>query len=55
MRCIVLRATDYNLRWLLRAIVRRGLGPIFFILAWLHWIVSVSSHPLLAHRALPAA
>jgi IS5 family transposase len=34
----------------LRAIVRLGLGPIFFILAWLHWIVNVPSHPLLAHR-----
>lgn len=46
----VLCATGYNLRWLLRAIVRLGLRPIFFILAWLHWIVNVSSHPLLAHR-----
>ena len=46
----VLCATGYNLRWLLRAIVRLGLGPIFFILAWLHWIVNVPSHPLLAHR-----
>jgi IS5 family transposase len=34
----------------LRAIVRLGLGPIFFILAWLHWIGNVPSHPLLAHR-----
>jgi hypothetical protein len=46
----VLCATGYNLRWLLRAIVRLGLRPIFFILAWLHWIVKVPSHPLLAHR-----
>ena len=46
----VLCATGYNLRWLLRAIVRLGLPPIFFILAWLHWIVNVPSHPLLAHR-----
>src|ERR1700722_15201053 len=46
----VLCATGYNLRWLLRAIVRLGLRPIFFILAWLHWIVNVPSHPLLAHR-----
>jgi hypothetical protein len=30
-------ATGYNLRWPLRAIVRLGLEPIFFILAWLHW------------------
>ncbi|MBA9949125.1 hypothetical protein D7207_26250 [Burkholderia cepacia] len=51
----VLCATGYNLRWLLRAIVRLGLGPIFFILAWLHWIVNVPLHPPLAHRALPAA
>jgi len=29
----VLCATGYNLRWLLRAIVRLGLRPIFFILA----------------------
>jgi IS5 family transposase len=27
----VLSAAGYNLRWLLRAIVRLGLGPIFFI------------------------
>jgi IS5 family transposase len=46
----VLCATGYNLRWLLRAIVRLGLGSIFFILAWLHWIVNVPSHPLFAHR-----
>jgi IS5 family transposase len=45
----VLCATGYNLRWLLRAIVRLGLGPIFFILTWLQWTVNVSSHPLLAH------
>ena len=44
----VLCATGYNLRWLSRAIVRLGLGPIFFILAWLQWTVNVSSHPLLA-------
>jgi IS5 family transposase len=46
----VLCATGYNLRWLLRAIVRLGLGPIFLILASLHWIVNVPSHPLFAHR-----
>jgi transposase, IS5 family len=47
----VLCATGYNMRWLLRAIVRLGLRlPIFFILAWLQWIVKVPSHPLLAHR-----
>jgi hypothetical protein len=46
----VLCATGYNLRWLLRAIVRLGLGPTFFGLARLHWIVNVPSHPLLAWR-----
>ena len=47
----VLCAAGYNLRWLLRAIVRLGLRPIFFILASLHWLVNVTPHPLLLHRA----
>jgi len=46
----VLCAAGYNLRWLLRAIVRLGLRPIFFILASLHWLVNVAPHPLLPHR-----
>lgn len=46
----VLCAAGYNLRWLLRAIVRLGLRPIFFILASLHWLVNVTPHPLLLHR-----
>jgi hypothetical protein len=47
----VLCAAGYNLRWLLRAVVRLGLRPIFFILASLHWLVNVTPHPLLLHRA----
>jgi transposase, IS5 family len=46
----VLCATGYNLRWLLGAIVRLSLGPIFFVLTWLHSIVNILSHPLPAHR-----
>jgi IS5 family transposase len=46
----VLCAAGYNLRWLLRAVVRLGLRPIFFILASLHWLVNVTPHPLLLHR-----
>ena len=48
--CAVLCSTGYNLRWLLRAIVFLVLGPIFFILGSLHWIVNVRSHPLFGHR-----
>jgi transposase, IS5 family len=46
----VLCAAGYNLRWLLRAVVRLGLRPIFFILASLHWLVNVTPRPLLLHR-----
>ena len=46
----VLCAAGYNLRWLLRAVVRLGLRPIFFILASLRWLVNVTPHPLLLHR-----
>jgi IS5 family transposase len=46
----VLCAAGYNLRWLLRAIVRLGLTPVFFILARLHWLVNVTPHPLTPHR-----
>ena len=45
----VLCAAGYNLRWLLRAIVRLGLTPVFFILARLHWLVNVTPHPLTPH------
>jgi IS5 family transposase len=41
----VLCAAGYNLRWLLRAIVRLGLGPVFCILAWLRSLFSVTPHP----------
>ncbi len=41
----VLCAAGYNLRWLLRAIVRLGLGPAFFILAVLHWLANVTLQP----------
>jgi transposase, IS5 family len=46
----VLCAAGYNLRWLLRAIVRLGLRPTFFILASLHWLVNLTPHPFLLHR-----
>jgi transposase, IS5 family len=38
----VLGAAGYNLRWLLRAIVRLGLRSRFFILALLHWLANVT-------------
>ncbi|CAB3671598.1 hypothetical protein LMG27174_02184 [Paraburkholderia rhynchosiae] len=41
----VLCAAGYNLRWLLRAIVRLGLGPDFFILAVLHGPANVTLQP----------
>jgi IS5 family transposase len=41
----VLCAAGYNLRWLLRAIVRLGIKPFFFALAWLQWLVAVMPHP----------
>jgi hypothetical protein len=46
----LLCVTGCNMRWLLRAIVRLGLGPIFFVLAWLQSIVNVLPHPLRARR-----
>jgi hypothetical protein len=39
----VLCAAGYDLRWLLRAIVRLGLGPIFFVLASLCCHLDVKS------------
>ncbi|SOE74753.1 Transposase DDE domain-containing protein [Burkholderia sp. OK233] len=48
----VLCAAGYNLRWLLRAIVRLGLAPIFFVLAWLYCHLGVKSPPLLSQRKL---
>jgi len=44
----VLCAVGYNLRWLLRAIVRLGLGPLLLALAWLRCV------PELWQEALPA-
>ncbi len=41
----VLCAAGYNLRWLLRAIVRFGIKPFFFVLAWLRWLAAVMPHP----------
>ena len=41
----VLCAAGYNLRWLLRAIVRLGLAPAFFILTTLQWLVTVTLTP----------
>ncbi|WP_235012331.1 transposase, partial [Caballeronia catudaia] len=46
----VLCAAGYNLRWLLRAIVRLGLGPVLFVLAWLRCPPDVSRRPLLTPR-----
>jgi transposase, IS5 family len=37
----VLCAAGYNLRWLLRAIVRLGLTPLSFVLAWLRCLLNV--------------
>ena len=46
----VLCAAGYNLRWLLRAIVRLGLGPVFFWLAWACFRLNVMPQPLLVRR-----
>jgi IS5 family transposase len=46
----VLCAAGYNLRWLLRAIVRLGLVPIFFLLAWARFQLNVTPQPLLVRR-----
>ena len=46
----VLCAVGYNLRWLLRAIVRLGLAPVFFVLEWLRSLHKVSRETLLAPR-----
>ena len=46
----VLCAAGYNLRWLLRAIVRLGMRPVFFILALLHWLANVTLKPALARH-----
>jgi IS5 family transposase len=44
----VLCAVGYNLRWLLRAIVRLGLAPVFFVLEWLRSLHNASRGTLLA-------
>jgi len=41
----VLCATGYNLRWLLRAIVRLGLTAVFFALAWLRCFTANTGLP----------
>jgi IS5 family transposase len=41
----VLCAAGYNLRWLLRAIVRLGLAPAFFILTALQWLFTETLTP----------
>lgn len=46
----VLCAAGYNLRWLLRAIVRLGLAPVFFVLARLRCLHNVLPEALLAPR-----
>ncbi|CAE6872681.1 hypothetical protein R75465_08389 [Paraburkholderia aspalathi] len=46
----VLCAAGYNLRWLLRAIVRLGLKSVFFMLALLHWLANVTLKPALARH-----
>ena len=46
----VLCAVGYNLRWLLRAIVRLGLGPVLFVLTWLRCLPDVSPQTLLSPR-----
>jgi IS5 family transposase len=47
MRLRVLYAAGYNLCWFLRAILRLGVRPVFFILASLDWLVNVKPHPWL--------
>lgn len=46
----VLCAAGYNLRWLLRAIVRLGLRSVFFTLALLHWQADVTLKSALARH-----
>ena len=46
----VLCAAGYNLRWLLRAIVRLGLRPAIFTLALLNWLVNVTLKPALVRH-----
>ena len=46
----VLCATGFNIRWLLRAIVRLGLASVFFVLAWLRCLHNVLPEALLAPR-----
>jgi IS5 family transposase len=43
----VLCAVGYNLRWLLRAIVRAGLRFALFIPALPHWLANVTLKPAL--------
>jgi IS5 family transposase len=46
----VLCAAGYNLRWLLRAIARLGLAPVFFVLAWLGRLLNGLPQTSLAPR-----
>jgi transposase, IS5 family len=46
----VLCAAGYNLRWLLRAILRLGLDPVFFVLAWLWYRFNVVRRRSHIHR-----
>jgi len=50
MQGAVLCAAGYNLRWLLRAIVRLWLALVFFVLAWLRCLPNVLPQTLLAPR-----
>jgi IS5 family transposase len=53
----VLCATGYNLRWLLRAIVRLGLTAVFFVLAWLRCFTANATLPPIQpfERAIPSS
>jgi hypothetical protein len=48
----VLCAAGYNLRWLLRAIIRLGLAPVFFVLAWLRCLLNLLPQTSLAPRTI---
>jgi len=48
----VLCAAGYNLRRLLRAIVRLGRAPVFFVLAWLRCLLNVLPQTSLAPRTI---
>jgi IS5 family transposase len=49
----VLCAVGFNLRWLLRATVRLGLGPVLFVLAWLNCLPDIWPETLIARPATP--